>query len=166
MSSSPWEFWRYAEGFKIVADNAVQNLCPSKNNLVGFPIGYLYGHSLELMIKGLTLQARLVLNEQSSYEENHRLEELWKECRSLVEKVTPQSREQQFESVEECARAFGPILQFLRYPEGRNRRNWQPPFEYLNVAKMRNAFSDAAETLNSLYDQMHHILEYRALATP
>jgi hypothetical protein len=167
MGSSRWEFWRYAEGFKIVADNAVQNLCPSRNNLVGFPVGYLYRHSLELMIKGLILQVKAVLNEEGSYEQGHKLETAWRACRPLLEKAAPEWPRSSFDKIEECVKAFSSTDfdgEFFRYPEDRSGWTWQQPVEYLNVAKMRDAFSDASEILDSLYHQMHAVLEHRALS--
>ncbi len=160
-------FLVYAIGYKSAGDTLVQSLRRSDKQVLVFPVCYLYRHYLELMIKGLTRLANSILNGRAVYQGGHPLDELWKECRPLLEKAMPRCSKESFSGVGKCIEAFASIDfdgEFFRYPENIQRRPWSQYGERINLQKIHDAVSDAAECLDNYYLEMNSMLEHRAEA--
>jgi hypothetical protein len=158
-------FLVYADGYKRAGDTVVQNLLGSDKQVLVFPVCYLYRHYLELMIKGLTLLANVILSKEAVYSTHHKLMDLWAVCRPMLEKAMPQCSSEGFSSVGKCVEGFASFDfegEFFRYPENRSRGPWQQSVERINLQGMRDAVSNAAELLDSYYLEMNSILEHRA----
>ncbi len=159
------EFLVYADGYKLAADAVVRNLCMSEKQFLVFPVCYLYRHYLELMIKGLTRLAKAILKKREvPYSPGHPLHTLWKECRHLLEEAMPQYSKDGFDDVAKCIEAFAFDFEgeFFRYPEDLEYRPWPQPVERINLQKMHETVSAAAEHLDSYYLEMNSQLEHRA----
>jgi hypothetical protein len=159
------EFLLYAGGYKRAGDTVVQNLRRSDKQVLVFPVGYLYHHYLELMIKGLTRLANAILSGKVIYSGGHDIAKLWEGCRPLLERVMPRYSKAGFNDVGKCIEAFASFDfegLFFRYPEDTECRPWPQPMEGVNLQKIRDAVSDAAERFESYYLEMNSMLEHLA----
>jgi hypothetical protein len=161
------EWLIYAQGYKIAADTVIQNLHSSGKQFVVFPVGFLYHQYLELMIKGLTRQAKDVLRDRGGYARHHILPELWKECRPLLEKTMPRYSKEGLDETEKCVLAFA-IFDFngeyFRYPEDKPHVPWNQSVEDLNLHRMHTVISAVGDRLDCFYYEMNSRLERRAEA--
>ncbi len=112
-----------AEGFKIVADRAVEALeCGDEArhpDMYFFPIAYLYRHYLELSLKILYRDACRCLNCEADAKVliEHNLHTLWNKTKDVLCKCFPQEQASTLRDVEKV------VLQFHRLdPSGQSFR--------------------------------------------
>jgi len=82
----------YATGYKQAADIAVDRIKAGYGgqDLLVYPIMFMYRHSLELSIKNLIQLAWQLLNKEASNDlGSHNLVTLWRICRPLLEEAAP-----------------------------------------------------------------------------
>jgi hypothetical protein len=94
----------YASGFKEAADILVDRIVEgqgSSDSLV-FPIGFLYRHYLELRLKQIIKSGRILIREGHGFPTGHKLTDLWKEVRRILEKTWPDGNQDELDAVEEC----------------------------------------------------------------
>lgn len=81
----------YAIGYKDAADILVGHVDEHarRADALVYPIVFLYRQYLELALKDLIRQARNLLHDLEPCPKNHRIDELWTLCNSLLEQVSP-----------------------------------------------------------------------------
>jgi len=112
-----------AEGFKVVADRAVEALERGDEarhpDMYFFPVAYLYRHYLELSLKCLYRDACRFLNGEVDAEViiKHNLHKLWNKTKDALSKSFPQEPPSTLSNVEKV------VLQFHRLdPDGQSLR--------------------------------------------
>jgi hypothetical protein len=90
------------EAFKDAADRLVDSIDPgsTEQDHLAVPILFLYRHYLELDLKHVIRSARIALRLKEEDLFDHRLLELWKTCRSLLEQIQPNDPSRSFDAVE------------------------------------------------------------------
>src|SRR5690349_3397478 len=81
----------YALGYKEAGDRLVKQLETDwrRQDLLVYPIVFLYRQYLELAIKGVIQQAQVLLGEPKDLPLTHQIDQLWTRCSALLERVSP-----------------------------------------------------------------------------
>jgi len=111
----------YAEGYKSAADFLVKHVKdarPGPRFLV-FPIVFLYRQYIELRLKEIIRDGNRLLDSPEAFPQHHRLDDLWEQCRRILEQVWPEGPAEHLDAVEECIHQFSqvdPTSTAFRYP--------------------------------------------------
>lgn len=83
---------KYISGYKDAADILVNNIANNRSfqNSLAFPAIFLYRHFIELSLKLIIKYGHELYDVQNNYKEIHNLEELWSDCRLIIERKWPQ----------------------------------------------------------------------------
>ena len=141
----------YMRGAKVLVEH-VRNNRIDLDSLV-FPIVFLYRQYIELQLKCIIGNGRRFLGKQGGYPKNHKLDELWSEARSILEKVYEGDPKEELDEIESqikqfCDRdAFGDAF---RYPTNVKGDKSLPGLMHINVRKFSEAINKAADLLDGV----------------
>lgn len=115
------EVYAYAEGYRraadIVADYVVEK--GAEQDYLIFPIVFMYRQYLELTLKNITRQARLLFGLDADLPFGHDLLALWGPCKELLRRLTPKVEEEDLTAVEyvlDQINGIDPTSEAFRYP--------------------------------------------------
>jgi len=80
---------RYISGYRLAAEHLSHRLVdvgPEQHELV-YPVVFLYRHYIELQLKSIVNDGRILLCLGDGFPEHHRLRELWDLARQLMQRV-------------------------------------------------------------------------------
>jgi hypothetical protein len=134
----------YATAYKDAADALIDRVVETRQRMDSFvyPVAFLYRHYLELRLKELIINARLVLTLEplpSQKRDVHWLRKLWTECRSLLLMVWPAGPKQVLDAAEACILEFDQLdanSECFRYPE--HKKDSAPTLAGLQEVSLRN----------------------------
>jgi hypothetical protein len=143
----------YATGFKLLADIGAKRVLENRQGIdtLVYPIIFTYRHYLELRIKEVIVAGQELLNEHPNLKHVHRLDELWKCCRTILEQVWPGGPKQDFELVEDCIAQFceaDPHSMSFRYPF---EKDGNPTLEGFSHIGIRN-FYEVMQRVGNFFD--------------
>ena len=113
----------YAEGYKRAADIIIEHVktIHSENRIpldyLVFPVVFLYRHYIELRLKEIILLGRKLDGSRAGPPKHHRIDELWKLARAIVE--SDSAEKEDLSIVEACIGEFAhidPSSESFRYP--------------------------------------------------
>jgi len=85
---SPLNWGIHITGYKEAGDLLLQNcLEGGRQNVLVYPIFFLYRHYIELQLKEIIVNGRLYLAERKRFPRGHNINTLWKECRRVVQEI-------------------------------------------------------------------------------
>lgn len=163
----PHSFTAYAQGYKEAADVVVANVEETRwlVDLIVYPVCYLYRHYIELMMKALINLGRSLEDKEPGFPKHHKLVELWAECRTGLERASPDTPKDDFDVVENCINEFAsmdPDGEGFRFPLTKDR---QPTLsaapKHLNVGNIRDVMGKIAGFLEGNYDYMSDNLDLK-----
>jgi len=86
MSPLNWDI--HITGYKEAGDLLLQNcLEGGRQNVLVYPIFFLYRHYIELQLKEIIINGRLYLEERKRFPRGHNINRLWEECRRVVQEI-------------------------------------------------------------------------------
>ena len=144
----------YADAYKRAGDLLVEH---NKENykdkdLLIYPVVFLYRQYIELRLKELIQEGNQLLDIPEKFPKHHRIDELWKHCRRILEKVWPGGPADDLEAVEEC------ILQFsekdhtsmaFRYPTDKNGNPSLPGLRNINLRNLAEVIARIGSLLDA-----------------
>ena len=147
-----WE--SYAAGYKEAGDLLAMRFIRKwqSNDVLTYPMVFLYRHYVELRLKQLIILGQRALNEPAQFNseasENHQLLQLWKSCREILEKLAdkgfwPKDPVNILDGVGGLIREFhtkDPSATNFRYPVTRKLQGGQPTLPHLNCVGVRNLY--------------------------
>ena len=141
----------YADAYKYAGDLLVE--CNKENHkikdLLIYPIVFLYRQYIELRLKCIIRDGNQLLDIPEEFPKHHRIDELWKQCRRILEE--PGDPSEDLEAVEECILQFSeqdPTSMAFRYPTD---KNGNPSLPGLRIVNLRN-LADVITRIGSLLD--------------
>lgn len=150
LSSHPEErMYHLTGGYKLAADLLVEQaeVQSWRRRKLVYPIVFCYRHYLELTLKA-ALQHYGSLGELTSAWAHHKLEDLWRDYRTLLCAVGGDSSEDKAtDAVEQCVAEFAkidPTSDAFRYPTNRRGQPFTADIEMLDLASLRDTM-DAIE---------------------
>lgn len=171
-----WLKWRgdekwiaYAEGYKKAADILVERVtareAEAEQDFLGYPIGFLYRHYLELILKSLIVTGSQALRKAHGNLLHHDIKRLWQEARPILEQVWPNGPKVDLDNVEQCMREFDAIdphpAEAFRYPLATDGRENLPDLTHINLRNLREVMDRLAGLLDAAYYGMLEILSIR-----
>ena len=135
-SVSNWDL--YVEGYRKAADAIVGHLMEDRSELdfMVFPVVYLYRHHVEIALKTIIMLARRLNDEEGGVPTGHKLLDLWRMARTLLEREWPKNDTVPLDAVESCIRElveFDPGSDAFRYPVGKDKSKHLEGLTHVNV---------------------------------
>src|SRR2546426_11026884 len=111
----------YAVGYKRAGEILAEMVVKSRrdHDSLVFPIVFVYRQYLELRLKQLIRDSRRLLGDSSGFPATHKIAELWKLCRPLLDQTGLKTDEQVLEVIEELIAEFAEVDEdsyAFRYP--------------------------------------------------
>jgi hypothetical protein len=157
----------YAEGYKRAADALVEHVASQyrDHNFMVYPIVYSYRHFVELSLKDLICDARRLLDLEGAFPAGHRLSNLWRELRPLLEQIDGSSTED-LDNFGGCIERFecvDPIAEGFRYPIDRSGAPSLPAeIHTVNLANIRDVVDRMASMVDAASTQISVYLDHKA----
>ena len=117
-------WYLYPDGYKHAADLLVEHLMSTNLNKrqidsLVYPIVFLYRQYIELILKRLIRDGNKLLNISEKLPQGHKINNLWKNCRVILEKVWSNESGEELDVIEACIKQFSvkdPTSTAFRYP--------------------------------------------------
>jgi len=143
----------YADAYKCAGDLLVERNKGNQKDkdLLIYPVVFLYRQYIELRLKQIIRDGNQLLDIPEKFPKHHRIDELWKQCRKILEEEGPRSPSSDLEAVEECILQFSekdPTSMAFRYPTD---KNGNPSLPGLRIVNLRN-LADVITRIGSLLD--------------
>lgn len=154
----------YIEGYREAADKLVHDVVDSGTNqdILVFPISFLYRHYIELQLKHIIRESRIFLEEGASFPEHHRIDDLWNTANSLMARIITvhdKSINDYITKVDiqaiktiitEFARVDPESFSF-RYPKDKKGARNLVGIQYINLRKLQGQMEVLKEKLDKYY---------------
>jgi hypothetical protein len=160
----PWTF--YAEGYKLAGDASVAyaEVTGRHQDKLVYPTLFNYRQYIELSLKGIIFDARLLLDESGGAPNGHVLMRLWDTARPLLFRIAPAVDD--LDNVGRCIKRFDaidPTSQGFRYPVATDGRPILPEdLNSINLGQVR----DVVERLDAFFGaaemQIDVMLDYKS----
>jgi hypothetical protein len=158
----------YALGYKEAGDRLVEQLKEKRRrqDMLVYPIVFLYRHYLEIMIKDVIRQAQILLDDPVDVPQTHTLDQLWLKCSALLERVSPG------DSVEEQRQigrllgefmALDPFATAFRYPVDRQGNRSLPGIRHIDLQNVQEVIGKVSVILEGASAQIDHYQDCGAL---
>ncbi len=143
----------YVDGYKQAADLLVEHVKKARSgqDYLVFPIVFLYRQYIELRLKKLIKDGNLLFSIPEEFPRHHKVGELWKPARKILERAWPGGPAEDLDAVEECITQFSekdPFSIAFRYPVD---KDGNPSVTSLRHINLRN-LSEVADRVASLLD--------------
>jgi hypothetical protein len=86
-TSDQWEF--YATGYREAADRLYESWRATRHDFLIFPLVFIFRHYTELRLKELSQSAAELLDLPPDWRCNHRIDDLWRRLRPLLQRIEP-----------------------------------------------------------------------------
>jgi len=151
----------YALGYKEAADRLVAELERERRrqDVLVYPIVYLYRHYLELAIKGLIRQAQKLLEDPIRVPAKHTIVQLWSTCSVLLGRVSPNDSLEEQDQIGRLLREFeaiDPTCTAFRYPVDTKGNQSLPGVRHIDVPNVRDVIGKIAVILDGASTQIDH----------
>ena len=142
----------YAMGYREAADLLVQHLEEhgGLQDMLVYPILFLYRQYLELEIKDLIRQGRRLLDISGGFPYNHDIAGLWSICRQLLSDIAPDDSVEELRETDRLIGEFAavdPSSMAFRYPEDKKGDASLPGIMHINLRNVRDVMSEIGDLL-------------------
>jgi hypothetical protein len=174
----PW--FAYASGYKEAADRLVEGIAGGMHgqDMLVFPIFYLYRHYLEVSIKERIKECQKVLDttppllpknkaQRIRAAQGHDLEELWGYLKTLLSSVYPDLAHEVLSEIDRVVEAFHRHDRggdAARYPIGLDGERTLSGLREINLRKLAEDMARADSSLTTIGGGIDYMLDQRQLA--
>lgn len=164
----------YIEGYREAADKLVLEVIKSATDqdILVFPISFLYRQYIELQLKHIILESRIFLCEGKNFPEHHRIKDLWDTANSLMSKIIKyhdptinnyitkadvqliQTIITEFVKVDPDSYAF-------RYPKDKNGNKNLAGIKHINLRKLQDQMKILKENLDKYFLSVSLLRDYQ-----
>ena len=117
----------YIVGYKHAADILVEYVCENQSDqdILVYPIAFLYRHHLELQLKFIISKGSILLGEDKQPPATHKLDDLWEKCKAIIEKLSPEDGPDlaEIENIIDELTKFDPYSTAFRYPKNKQGKS-------------------------------------------
>lgn len=151
----------YIDGYKRAADILVKNVLETSidQDVLVYPIVFLYRQCVELQLKDLIRESRILLGEGSSFPSKHNIKNLWDISHQLMKRIITDVdksagdyiAEKDFIKINEVISSFtevDPESIAFRYPEDRSGNNTMQGLTHISIRKLAEHINDLVELLD------------------
>jgi hypothetical protein len=156
----------YAVGYKRAGEMLVEAVVKSRKDYdsLVFPIVFVYRQYLELRLKQLIRDSERLLDDTSGFPTTHKIAELWKLCRPLLNQEELYVGDQVLDAIEELITEFADVDEdsyAFRYPTDTKNNPSLPDLSYVNLLNLAEVIKKMAHFLEALSWQLSVILEQK-----
>ncbi len=156
-------------GFRLAADAAVEHATQKgrDHDYLVFPILANYRQFIELSLKGIISDCRLLLDEPGGAPETHSIEALWHTAKPLLHRVEPGSDPRDIRNVGDCLKRFhdlDPTSQETRYPVDRDGNPTLAGLQHVNLRQVREVVDRLGDFLEVVEMALSAYLDNKAEA--
>lgn len=154
------DMWvNYLIGYKDAADILVEYTKKTNKRLdfIVFPIVFLYRHYLELQLKMIIQDGYQLLYMNKGYAKCHKLDELWNDCKLIIEKMWPNGDKDPLEAMDDYINQFcqvDPTSTEFRYPVRRNGTDTLENLNFINLIHL----SEVMKLINNFIGGIHEAI--------
>lgn len=154
----------YIEGYREAADKLVHGVIESgtKQDILVFPIAFLYRQYIELQLKHIIQESRIFLEEGASFPEHHKIDDLWNTANSLMAKIIKEHDQSiknyitkaDVQAIKTIITEFvkvDPESFAFRYPKDKKGNRNLEGIQYINLRKLRDQMDVLKEKLDKYY---------------
>ncbi|WP_421259043.1 hypothetical protein [Aeromonas sp. 602826] len=154
----------YIEGYREAADKLVHDVVNSGTNqdILVFPISFLYRHYIELQLKHIIRESRIFLEEGASFPEHHRIDDLWNTANSLMARIIKDHDKSindyitkvDIQAIKTIITEFAmvdPESFSFRYPKDKKGARNLVGIQYINLRKLRGQMDILKAKLDKYY---------------
>ena len=156
----------YAVGYKRAGEMLVEAVVKSRKDYdsLVFPIVFVYRQYLELRLKQLIRDSKRLLDDTSGFPTTHKIAELWKMCRPLLNQEELYVGDQVLDAIEELITEFADVDEdsyAFRYPTDTKNNPSLPDLSYVNLLNLAEVIKKMAHFLEALSWQLSVTLEQK-----
>ena len=157
----------YARGYKKAADTLVEEVLRTANHqdILVYPILFLYRHYLELQLKVIIAEGRRLLDDGEGFPTNHDIASLWSIVKGITRKVWHSPTDPiEFKSVDHIISEYSKIDAgsfSFRYPNNRDGGPTLDGIQHINIRHAAEMISEAATFLDCVSLGLSAYLDYR-----
>lgn len=157
----------YTLGYKRAADLLAEHILRTRRNqdVLVYPLVFLYRQYIELRLKELIKSGNLLLETPRRIPPHHKIDELWEQCRKILEKIFPEENSEDFSAVEECIIQFSEkdhISMAFRYPTDKKGKKLLPSLTHINLKNFSRIMDNLASLLDSVSMGISHYLDLKS----
>lgn len=151
----------YIDGYRKAADLASHKVIESQSNqdILVYPITFLYRQYIELYLKCIIRESRILLGEGSSFPEHHKIKDLWHVANALMKKIIKEYDASIPDYITKndlkvIAKIIDDFVEIdpesfsFRYPEDKQGNNNLDGIQYINIRNLYDQMESLAEKLN------------------
>lgn len=132
------DFDLFAEGYKTGADILVSHVIEksSDQDLLVYPIVFLYRHHLELRLKEIIREGNRLLGTYEDFRHCHDLNKLWIPAKKVVKEIWPEGDPEEFIFIEHVINEISTVdsqSYSFRYPEDKSGNNPLSGISHINL---------------------------------
>lgn len=143
----------YVEGYRRAASVLVGHVKSERTDLdaMVYPIIFLYRQYIELRLKNIILNGLKLLDKPGGVPKHHKLNELWIQAKSILEKVYEGGPKEELDDIEQFINQFSIKDYFgeaFRYPTDKEGNKSLPDLPHINIRKFSDTVEKAAQLLD------------------
>lgn len=156
----------YAVGYKRAGEMLVEAVVKNRKDYDSqvFPIAFVYRQYLELRLKQLIRDSKRLLDKSSGFPPTHKIAELWRMCRPLLNQLELNVDDRVLEAIEELITEFADVDEdsyAFRYPTDTKNNPSLPDLFYVNLPNLAEVIKKMANFLEALSWQLSVALEQK-----
>lgn len=146
----------YIYGYKYAADSLViqVNEKAANQDILVFPIVFLYRHYLELALKYIIADGRDLLGEKRSFPTHHKIEYLWPLTKEIIRKIWSGDEPEEVKLTDHVVGELSKIdpgSMSFRYPENLEGKNSLPSIKYINLRHFGQMIDEVSSFLEAAH---------------
>jgi hypothetical protein len=147
----------YITGYREAADLLVRQVEERGGiqDMLVYPILFLYRQYLELEIKDLIRQGRRLQNIPGDFPQHHHIVGLWGICHQLLSEIAPNDSVEELREIDRLIEEFStvdPTSMAFRYPEDKKGNASLPGITHINLRNVREVMSGIGNLLTGASD--------------
>jgi len=154
----------YIEGYREAADKLAHDVVKTGTNqdTLVFPIAFLYRQYIELQLKHIIRESRIVVGENATFPEHHKINDLWDTANSLMTRIIKEHDQsiRNYITKSDVLTIKKIITEFVkvdpdsfafRYPNDKKGNKNLDGIEYINLRKLHDQMEVLKEKLDKYY---------------
>ncbi|MCP5195925.1 MAG: hypothetical protein H6974_03900 [Gammaproteobacteria bacterium] len=156
----------YIEGYKRAADALVTQVNETgiDQDFLVYPIVFLYRQHIELLLKRIINNSRQLLNNESGYPKNHKIDNLWHLVKDLARQVWQEKDPEEFKLIDHIIKELSeadPESMSFRYPEDKNGKKSNPDILHINLRYFGQTINEISSILDGIDAGISHDLNQK-----
>jgi len=154
----------YIDGYRVAADKLVHDVVDNASNqdILVFPISFLYRQYIELQLKHIIRESRIFLEEGNSFPEHHIIRDLWCTANGLMAKIIKDHdatikdyiTNSDIDKIQQIITDFvkvDPDSFAFRYPKDKKGNKNLEGIKHINLRKLHDQMEILKEKLDKYY---------------